>query len=63
MAGDHDRAGQAVQDAAQVVDVLLQAAQRVRDGDDRVAAALELGDHAVPARGLGEGAVYEDDGG
>jgi hypothetical protein len=49
VAGDDDRARQAVKDAAQVRGVVLEAAQRVRDGDDRVAAAVEPGDHAVPA--------------
>ena len=61
VAGDHDGTGDAVQDAAQVGGVGLQAAERVRDGDDGVAAAVELGDHAVPAGRFGEGAVDEDD--
>ena len=38
-----------------------EAAQRVGGGDDVVTGVFQLADDAVPARGLGEGAVDEDD--
>jgi hypothetical protein len=42
--------------------VARDAAQRIRGGDHTVAVGHERIDHAIPARGLGERAVDENDG-
>src|SRR5690606_30189455 len=49
-------------DVADVGGVAGDAAQRVGHGDDVEVLLLQLLDDAVPAGGLGEGAVDEDDG-
>jgi hypothetical protein len=51
----------AVDDAADRVGVEGQPAQRVRGGDDRVARAAQPVGQSGPARGVGEGAMYEND--
>ena len=62
VADEHDRAADRRQEAPEVGRVGGDAAQRVGGRDDLVAAVLELVDDAVPAGGVGEGAVDEDDG-
>src|SRR3954452_21713349 len=51
-----------MQRAGDVLGVGGDAAQRVRWGDDGAALPLQPFDHAVPARGVGEGSVHQDDG-
>jgi hypothetical protein len=52
-----------LEDAGDELRIARDAADRVRSGDHREALVLQAADHIVPARGLGEGAVNEDDGG
>jgi hypothetical protein len=62
VADEDDRAGDRRQHARQVGGVARDAAQRVGQGDHRVTLVLQpLGDRS-PARGVGPGAVDEDDG-
>ena len=62
VADEHDRAADLAQDALDVGRVGGDAAQRVGRADDLVALVLEALLDAVPAGGVGEGAVDEDDG-
>ena len=61
VAGDDHGPREAVDDAAQVGGIVLQAPQRVRHRHDPAAALVEVGDDAVPAGRLGKGAVHEQD--
>jgi hypothetical protein len=51
----------AVKETADGRGVELQSQQRVGRGADGVAVAVQLVDHSVPARRVGEGAVHEHD--
>jgi hypothetical protein len=61
--GENDRALDAVEQVRDRGGVAGEGAQRVPRGDDAVTGGVEPSDDAVPAGGLGEGAVDEDDGG
>ena len=63
VADEHDRALDRAEEGLQVGGVGGHAAQRVGGRDDLVALVLELFLDAVPAGGVGEGAVDEHDGG
>ena len=60
--GDDDRPVDAVEDAAEVLGVALEAAKRVGDRDHGVARLAQGVDRAVPARRVRVGAVDQDDG-
>ena len=61
MADEHDRPLDRLQDAAQVLRVGGEAAQRVGRGDASCSRGAAAPDLVVPAGGVGEGAVDEDD--
>ncbi|MFC7644744.1 hypothetical protein ACFQX6_31685 [Streptosporangium lutulentum] len=63
MADQDDRPADAGDHVAQVGGVALDAAQRVRHGDDGEPVAVQTLDDAVPAGRFGEGAVDQDDDG
>ena len=61
--GEHDGPVDRADDVGDGRGVRGEAAQRVGGGDHRVSGVEQRIDDAVPARGLGEGAVDENDGG
>ncbi len=63
MADEDHRRADAGDDIAYVGGVTGDTAQWVCSSDGVVTASLKLFDDRVPARGLGEGAVNENDGG
>jgi hypothetical protein len=63
VADQDDRAAERLDEAGQVRGVGADAAQQVRRRHDVQAGRLELGDDAVPARGVDEGAMDQHDGG
>jgi hypothetical protein len=62
VAGQHDGPPDAVEQVRDGGGVRAEAAERVGRGDDAVTGGVKPPDDAVPTRGLGEGAVDEDDG-
>jgi hypothetical protein len=63
VAGQDDRAAERRDEAGQVRGVGADAAQQVRRRHDVEPGRLELGDDAVPARGVDEGSVDQYHGG